>query len=488
MALSETILSTPLLIGGEERETADSFAVLDPHDGSVIGHAAAATERDALDAVAAADRAWPAWAALSAAERIEICLKAVENLGADLAQRAEVLSRENGKIRFEAEIDMHVFAGRFHEAAVYARELDTPETIAGPPYNSTISHLPQGVVTIIYPFNWPLAILAASLPHALMAGNTVVVKPPPTTPLSSVLTLRHVAKLLPAGVLNVVTGADAVLGPIVVGDPRVKHVCFTGSTAGGKRIMSMASANVTNVTLELGGNDPAIVLDDTVLDEATIGKLGMTTFLTTGQVCMALKRLYVPRSLYGEAVDGLRAFLEGQRIGCGLSPEVTMGPLNMKRQRDYVEELLAESRAAGTEVVTAGEYADGNPSEGNYMLPALVLDPSPSERIVTEEQFGPALPVIPYDSEEEVIRAANDTWAGLCASVWSSDTERAKTVGRQLRAGHIFFNNHNATAVDERAPFGGFNQSGLGRELGREGVLGFTETQVLAVPDGEPAH
>jgi acyl-CoA reductase-like NAD-dependent aldehyde dehydrogenase len=321
-----------------------------------------------------------------------------------------------------------------------------------------------------------------------MAGNTVVVKPPPTTPLSSVLTLRHVAKLLPAGVLNVVTGADAVLGPIVVGDPRVKHVCFTGSTAGGKRIMSMASANVTNVTLELGGNDPAIVLDDTVLDEATIGKLGMTTFLTTGQVCMALKRLYVPRSLYGEAVDGLRAFLEGQRIGCGLSPEVTMGPLNMKRQRDYVEELLAESRAAGTEVVTAGEYADGNPSEGNYMLPALVLDPSPSERIVTEEQFGPALPVIPYDSEEEVIRAANDTWAGLCASVWSSDTERAKTVGRQLRAGHIFFNNHNATAVDERAPFGGFNQSGLGRELGREGVLGFTETQVLAVPDGEPAH
>jgi acyl-CoA reductase-like NAD-dependent aldehyde dehydrogenase len=136
MALSETILSTPLLIGGEERETADSFAVLDPHDGSVIGHAAAATERDALDAVAAADRAWPAWAALSAAERIEICLKAVENLGADLAQRAEVLSRENGKIRFEAEIDMHVFAGRFHEAAVYARELDTPETIAGPPYNS----------------------------------------------------------------------------------------------------------------------------------------------------------------------------------------------------------------------------------------------------------------------------------------------------------------------------------------------------------------
>ncbi|HTW12172.1 MAG TPA: aldehyde dehydrogenase family protein, partial [Solirubrobacteraceae bacterium] len=472
--MSETILSTPLLIGGEEREAADSFAVFDPHDGSIIGHAAAASEQDALDAVASAEHAFPEWAALSAAQRIDLCLKAVANLDADLAERAEVLSRENGKIRFEAEIDMHVFAGRFHEAAVYARELDTPETIAategiGHGYNTTINHLPQGVVTIIYPFNWPLAILAASLPHALMAGNTVVVKPPPTTPLSSVLTLRHLAKALPAGVLNVVTGADAVVGPVVVGDPRVKHVCFTGSTAGGKRIMSMASANVTNVTLELGGNDPAVVLDDAVMDEATITKMALATFMTTGQVCMALKRLYVPRSLYADTVDGLRSFLAGQKVGSGLNPEVTMGPLNMRRQRDYVEELLAESRDAGTEVFVAGEYLDADPNEGNYMLPALVLDPKPDQRIVTEEQFGPALPVIPYDSEEEAIRAANDTWAGLCASVWSSDTERAAQVGRRLRAGHIFFNNHNATAVDERAPFGGFNQSGLGRELGREG-------------------
>jgi acyl-CoA reductase-like NAD-dependent aldehyde dehydrogenase len=488
VAVSETILSTPLLIGGEERETGESFAVYSPHDGSLVGHAAAASHQDALDAVSAAQQAWPAWAALSAAERVDICLKALETLPSDLDERAELLSRENGKIRFEATIDLHVFSGRFHEAAVYARELDTPELMPGPPYNSTISHLPQGVVTIIYPFNWPLAILAASLPQALMAGNTVVVKPPPTTPLSSVLTLRHVARLLPPGVLNVVTGADAVVGPVVVGDPRVKHVTFTGSTAGGKRIMGMAAANVTNVTLELGGNDPAVVLDDAVLDEATIGKIAMATFMTTGQVCMAIKRLYVPRSMYGEAVDGLRSFLEGQKLGSGLNPEVTMGPLNMRHQRKYVEELLAESRAAGTEVIVAGEYAGGDPSAGNYMLPALVLDPSADQRIVTEEQFGPALPVIPYDSLDEVVDAANDTWAGLCASVWSADTEHAKSVGRRLRAGHIFFNNHSATAVDERAPFGGFGQSGLGRELGREGVLAFTETQVMAVPDGEPAH
>jgi acyl-CoA reductase-like NAD-dependent aldehyde dehydrogenase len=303
-----------------------------------------------------------------------------------------------------------------------------------------------------------------------------------------VLTLRHVAKLLPPGVLNVVTGHDSLLGPIVVGDPRVKHVAFTGSTAGGKRIMEMASRNVTNVTLELGGNDPAVVLDDAVLDEATIAKIGMATFMTTGQVCMAIKRLYVPRDMYAQAVDGLREFIAAQKIGFGLNPEVTMGPLHMKRQRTYVEELLEESRARGTEVLQAGEYLDADPAEGNYMRPALVLKPAADERVVVEEQFGPALPIIPYDTEEEAVRLSNDTWAGLCASVWSADDEHAIRIGKQLRAGHVFFNNHNATAVDERAMFGGFNQSGIGRELGREGVLAFTETQVLAVPDGEPAH
>jgi acyl-CoA reductase-like NAD-dependent aldehyde dehydrogenase len=487
MAISEAV-STPLFINGEERTTGETLAVHDPHDGSLIGYAAAASTQDALDAVAAAERAWPAWAALSAAERIEICLNALETLPNSLDERAEVLSRENGKIRFEATIDMHVFVGRFHEAAKYAKDLDTPETIQGPPYNTTIRHVSQGVVTIIYPFNWPLAILAASLPHALMAGNTVIAKPPPTTPLSSVLTLREVARRLPPGVLNVVTGQDAVLGPIVVGDPRIKHVAFTGSTAGGKRIMEMASKNVTNVTLELGGNDPAIILDDAVLDEGTITKMALATFMTTGQVCMALKRLYVPRGMYDQAVEGMRAFIDGQRIGSGIDPEVTMGPLNMKRQRDYVQELLADSRSRGTEVIDGGEYVGSDPAEGNYMKPALVLNPSADDRIVSEEQFGPALPIIPYDSEEEAVRLANDTWAGLCASVWSSDDEHAMRIGRQLRAGHIFFNNHNATAVDERAMFGGFNQSGLGRALGREGVLGFTETQVLAVPDGDASH
>jgi acyl-CoA reductase-like NAD-dependent aldehyde dehydrogenase len=480
---TDTELRTPLLIRGEERPAADSFPVYDPaHHGSVVGYAAAATADDAADAVTAAQEAWPAWAALSAAERTSIVLKALDGLDADADERAEILSRENGKVRFEAAIDLMVFVGRFHQAAEFSPELDRDEHIAGPPFTTTISKLSAGVVTIIYPFNWPLAILAASLPHALMAGNTVIVKPPPTTPLSSVLTLRHLVRALPPGVLNVVTGADEVVGPVVVGDPRIRHVCFTGSVGGGKRIMTMAAPNLTNVTLELGGNDPAVILDDADLDQAAFGRLSGATYMTTGQVCMAVKRLYVPRRRYDEVIDGLRATLEPTRVGPGLAEGTTMGPLNTQRQRDFVAELTEEARAAGAGVLTFGEYS-GSGGDGNYLLPSLVLDPARELRIVTEEQFGPALPVIPYDDEAEAVALANDTWSGLCSSVWSADTEHAMKVARQLRTGVTFFNNHNATAVDERAPFGGFNQSGIGRELGREGLLEFTETHVMAVPD-----
>ena len=478
---SDTAISTPLLIDGEERDTAATFPVYDPaHAGAIVGYAAAASPADAQDALRAARQAWPAWAALSAAERTAIVLKSLDGLDADAGERADILSRENGKVRFEAGIDLQVFVGRFHQAAEFAPALDEPEQIAGPPFSTTIAKVPAGVVTIIYPFNWPLAILAASLPYALMAGNAVIVKPPPTTPLSSVRTLAHLVRALPAGVLNVVTGPDEVIGPVVVGDPRVRHVCFTGSVAGGRRIMAMAAPNLTNVTLELGGNDPAIILPDADLDEAAFGRLSFATFMTTGQVCMAIKRLYVPRGRYGEVVDGLRAGLEGTRVGPGLDPGTTMGPLNTARQRDYVAGLCDEARAAGTEVLTVGELT--GESDGNYLLPSLVLDPARGLKIVTEEQFGPALPVIPYDDEAEAVAMANDTWSGLCSSVWSADTEHAMKVARQLRTGVTFFNNHNATAVDERAPFGGFNQSGIGRELGRQGMVDFTETHVMSVP------
>ena len=268
-------MTTPLLIGGEERPAADSFPVYDPSNGEVIGHAAAASTADALDAVRAAHEAWPAWAALPTAERVQLSLAALAGLESDADERAELLVRENGKTRIRGD-DRPARPGR----PLPSRRRPSRRASTTTRYSrgrrsrrrSPTSRL--GVVTIIFPFNWPLAILGASLPYALMAGNTVVVKPPPTTPMSVVRTLRHIALALPPGVLNVVTGADAVVGPVVIGDPRVKHVCFTGSVGGGKAIMQMAAANLTRVTLELGGNDPAIVLDDAAFDEAEIGADG----------------------------------------------------------------------------------------------------------------------------------------------------------------------------------------------------------------------
>jgi acyl-CoA reductase-like NAD-dependent aldehyde dehydrogenase len=469
---------TGLFIGGEPRPAEDVFPVADPADPeSVVGYAAAATTEQAREAVRAAHDAFPAWDGLGARRRGELVVAALDALADDHDQRVELLSLENGKVRGESDVDLHVMAGRFRLAAEMADEVDAVRTLDGPPLRTTVTRLPLGVVSIMVPFNWPLAILGASLPHALVAGNTTVVKAPPTTPLAFVKTLELVAAALPAGVLNVVSGRDEVLGPVLVQDPMVSKVAFTGSVRGGRAIMGMAAETLTRVLLELGGNDPALVLEDAELDADAIHRLGIGAFLTTGQVCMAMKRLYVHRSHYDEVVEGLSRELEATRLGPGLDPETTMGPLHTARQRDFVAELVEEARGQGAEVREFGEGAEG----GQFLKPSLVLDPRPEARVVTEEQFGPTLPIIPFDDEEDAIRQANDTWSGLCSSVWSSDPAHVEAVAGRLRTGTTFVNAHNAPWLDDRAPFGGFNKSGLGREMGVEGILAFTDTHSTSV-------
>jgi acyl-CoA reductase-like NAD-dependent aldehyde dehydrogenase len=477
-------IRTDLFIDGEIRTADDALQVVDPADGvSVVGYAAAASAKQAEDAVAAAHRAFPAWAARTPQERAGLIMAALAPLEADRPATAEVLTRENGKIRMESFIDSIVFAHRFALAAQLADELETVTKLPAPPYNTEISYLPLGVVTIIVPFNWPLAILAASLPQALLAGNTVVVKPPPTAPLATVRTVQQVAQLLPPGVLNVVTGADAEIGNALIQNDLVKKVCFTGSVGGGKRIMSMASGSLTRVALELGGNDPAIVLADADLGAESLQRMFSGTFDSTGQICMATKRLYVHRSRYAEVVDGLSEILAAQRLGHGLDEGVTMGPLHSARQKEYVQELVAQARESGAEVREFGEPADGaDISRGNFLRPSLVLDPDDDARVVVEEQFGPTLPILPFDDDEDAIARANDTWSGLCSSVWTSDLDRAAVVAARLRTGYTFVNAHGAAHLDERAPFGGFNHSGMGREMGIEGVREFMDTHAVGFP------
>jgi acyl-CoA reductase-like NAD-dependent aldehyde dehydrogenase len=477
-------IRTELFIAGEVRSTDDHLQVVDPADGrSVVGYAAAASAKQAEEAVAAADRAFPAWAARSPQERAELITAALAPLEADRHATAEILTRENGKIRMESFIDSIVFAHRFGLAAQLADQVEHTVTLPAPPYRTTIGYLPLGVVTIIVPFNWPLAILAASLPYALLAGNTVVVKPPPTTPLATTRTVQKVAELLPPGVLNVVTGADAEIGSALISDDRVKHVCFTGSPGGGKRIMSMAAQSLTRVALELGGNDPALVLADADLSGDAMQRLFTGTFDSTGQICMATKRLYVHRSRYDEVVEGLSGLLAAQRLGHGLDENVTMGPLHQARQKEYVQELLAQARESGAEVREFGEAAEGaDISVGNFLRPSLVLDPSDDARVVVEEQFGPTLPILPFDDEDDAVARANDTWSGLCSSVWTADLDRAAAVAARLRTGYTFVNAHGAAHLDERAPFGGFNHSGMGREMGIEGLREFMDTHAVGFP------
>ena len=477
---------TGLFIGGEERHTDDVLQIADPgKPGRVVGEAAAASPEDVAAAVRAAKAAFPAWAALSPQERGSAMTAAIAGVADDRDADADILSQENGKIRMEAWIDALVFELRWHLALGLADEVDAVKVLGpapGIPVSTRVAYQPLGVVTVIVPFNWPIAILGASLPHALLAGNPVVVKPPPSTPLATTRVVQRVAEKLPPGVLNVVTGRDEDMAGLIQ-NPDVAKVCFTGSVNGGKRIMELAARTLTRVTLELGGNDPAIFAADAVLDDTHLDRLFAAIYDTTGQICMNAKRVYVHRSRLGELVAGLEARLRQVKLGYGLDEGTTMGPLHQRAQRAFVEEIVAEARDAGVDVREYGDLPGGDLAGGNFVRPAVVIDPDPSLRVVTQEQFGPVIPVIPFDTEEEAVAAANDTWAGLCGSVWTADPQTATRIGSQLVCGYVWVNDHGATRLDLRAPFGGMKASGFGREQGIEGVRAFQDTRSIATLD-----
>jgi acyl-CoA reductase-like NAD-dependent aldehyde dehydrogenase len=483
------------LIGGEPVETGEWLDVVDPAaPRQVVGRVALASEALSRKAVDAAHAAAEKWGALEPGRRAEIMLGALGALEAERAENAELLVRENGKVRGEALADVAVFIGRFRLATELSGEVSERRQLpykpgseaarapGAPPFRSEVTHLPLGVVSIIVPYNWPLAILSASLPYALVAGNAVIVKPAPTAPLAVSRVLHALAAKLPPGVLSIVSGSNAAVAPLIT-DPRIGRLVFTGSTAAGRTMMQLAATNLTRITLELGGNDPALVLEDADLERPSLERLARACFLTTGQVCMAVKRIYAHRSRYDELVSGLSEILSGQRLGAGLLPTSTMGPLNSARQREFVASLCDEARVAGHEVREFGSIDDeALQSGGHFLRPALVLNPAPNARIVTEEQFGPAVPILPYTDVDAVIGQLNNEWSGLGSSVWTRDMDRAAAVASRLRAGSTWINNASAMAIDDRAPFGGFRQSGMGREMGIEGLREFTEPHTVTFP------
>ena len=487
---SDTI-TTQLYINGKARAASDggTYPLHNPaRPSELVGHVAAGTESDVDDAVQAAHSAFPAWSALSYAERAAQLSRVADLLVGDEAEveaRSRLFTREHGKIRRETLLEITRLGDRFRQTAGYAERLAKDETIPGPPFDAIVTRQPRGVAVLVVPWNWPLAILGAKLPQALMAGNTVVVKPSENAALAPTITLHMIAAALPPGVVNIVTGDSVRIGDRLTGHPLTRFVNFTGSVAIGRHVMKVAAENLTPVTLELGGNDPGIVLEDAVLDEAAFTRLYMGAFMSTGQICMALKRLYVHRSCYDEVVAGITAVANKQVVGDGLLHETTMGPLNNPKQLAVVRTMIAEARAAGADVQEFGQVPDPELYRAGYFQrPTFVLNADPRLRVVREEQFGPLLPIMPFDTEAEVIAAANDSEFGLCSSVWTADRDRAVAVARQLEAGFTYLNAHGPSAQDGRSPFGGFKHSGIGRNMGYEGVTQFQGHHSISGPAG----
>lgn len=464
-----------LLIEGAAAETSRYADVLNPSTGAVVGKMPVATMADGERAIASAKAAFPGWAAKTSAERAEVVAAIAAKIEDNAEDLAQLLTLEQGKplggIGSRFEIGGAVAWTR------YTASLDLPvEVIQDTPEGRVELHRkPIGVVASITPWNWPVMIACWHIMPAIRSGNTVVIKPSPNTPLSTIRLVELINEVAPAGVVNVITGEND-LGALLTSHPDIGKVVFTGSTPTGRKVMESASATLKRLTLELGGNDAGIVLPDA--DPKAIAEgLFWGAFINNGQTCAALKRLYVHDSLYDGVCDALVAYAANIKTGDGMAEDSMLGPLQNRMQFDIVSSFVRDAVAKGARVLTGGTPGNG---PGFFYPVTLVADIDHGTDLVDKEQFGPALPIIRYSDVDEVIARANDSDNGLGGSVWSSDIEKAKAVAARLECGSVWINNHGA--IQPNAPFGGVKQSGVGVEFGIEGLKEMTTTQSLFIP------
>jgi acyl-CoA reductase-like NAD-dependent aldehyde dehydrogenase len=445
--------------------------VVNPADGRIFARAPDASRSQLDDAVVAARRAFPAWAALPIGDRKSLLNKIGEVIldHVDLLKR--LLTREQGKPHADAEWEVRGAAAWCQGSA--APELPTVLHENSAERHSVTRRVPIGVVGAIAPWNFPLILAVWKVAPALLAGNTVVLKPSPYTPLTTLRFGELLQRVLPPGVVNVVSGGDD-LGPWMSSHPGIDKISFTGSTVTGKKVMMSAASNLKRLTLELGGNDAAIVLPD-VQVEKIVPELFWAAFRNTGQVCVAAKRLFVHSAIYDAVAKGLVAYSRRVKIGDGSEPGVELGPIQNRRQYCRVLELIEGAKAAGLRFLTGGTADE----RSGYFVPVTLIDNPPDKAaVVTEEAFGPVLPLLRFDDIDEVVRRANDSLYGLAASVWSGNEETARAVGERLRCGTVWIN--EAQYVSPFATFGGHGQSGLGVENGVDGLIEYTNAQTIS--------
>ena len=463
-----------LTIGGKATATSGTFDVINPADETVVAACPRGTIELLDAAVASARRAYRTWSAVPDAERV-----AKLNAIADLIEKhhkelAELVTREQGKTQSGPGANLELGG-----AATWTRAtagLQLPEEVIQDDTSGRIvaRRKPVGVVGSITPWNWPVMIAVWHAMPAIRVGCSVVIKPSPFTPLSTLRLVELMNQVLPPGVINVVTG-DAAVGEHMTAHPGIDKIVFTGSVATGKRVMSNAAQTLKRLTLELGGNDAGIVLPGTNI-EPLLEKLFWGCMLNAGQTCSALKRLFVHEAQYEDVVRQLASYCSGVPVGNGMDPKSLIGPLSNRMQRDKVAALVDEARARGARIVIGGE----RPRGPGYFYPLTVIaDATDDMRVVKEEQFGPVIPILKYRTLEEAIERANSLDVGLGGSVWGNNPQEAANFASRLECGTAWVNQHGM--VNPLAPFGGVKQSGIGVEFNVDGLKEYTTIQVLNV-------
>jgi acyl-CoA reductase-like NAD-dependent aldehyde dehydrogenase len=459
------------LIDGELVAGRRHFAVIDPAMGAPFADCPDATREELDSALAAAERAFAgAWPHDEALRRRTLGAMS-EALAGQADALGRLISQEQGKPLTHAQSEVR---GAARLLRIYAEEPIPVEVLRDDgKLRVTVVRKPLGVAAAITPWNYPIATLVGKIGPALLAGNTVVAKPSPFTPLSSLELGTLFRALVPAGVLNVVGGSDEV-GAWMTADPRVRKISFTGSVPTGKKIMRSAAEDLKRVTLELGGNDPAVVLPD--VDPAAVAeRLFWGAFTNSGQICVAIKRLYVHETVYQPIVAALTELAGRVTMGAGLEAGSELGPINNRPQFERVQELVDDARRQGGKVGAGGAPL---PRAGYFYPPTLVTDVGAGVRLVDEEQFGTALPIIAYRDLDDALGQANRSHYGLGGSIWTADVARGLELAQCLDCGTAWVNQHINTGA--LAPFGGMKWSGIGRENGHWGLDEISDLQVLS--------
>ena len=461
-----------MLINGKLVESDQTMDVINPANGKPFATCPRASEADLDAVVAGARQAFKTWKNTSIETRREALKKASAAMMAHADQFASLFTKEQGRPTSQAKEEIQ--AGAYWLGAVADMELPVEVTEDTEARRVEVHHRPLGVVCGIVPWNFPITLACWKIAPALLAGNTLVIKPSPFTPLCTLKMAELFQDIFPAGVFNVITGGDE-LGPWMTAHEGFDKISFTGSTATGKRVMETASKDLKRVTLELGGNDAAIVLPDVDVDKVA-EQIFFGAFFNTAQICVATKRLYVHTDIYDQLRDRMHMIAQNMPVGDGNDQGNVFGPIQNKAQYDRVMNLMDDARATGLTLLQGKDV----PAEG-YFIPLTIVDnPPESSRVVQEEAFGPILPMMKYEDLDEVIGRANDSEYGLAGAVWSADVTKAAEVASKMDTGTVWINQN--LQMTPGTPFAGAKQSGMGVENGEDGLKEFTQVKTVYIP------